>query len=100
MQLRNLSFLACGIAGAIVAGATLPLARVPGWATAVLALLLVAVAWLVAYPKLAKPASKPVDPNDYGIAPVYGTRRWARMMYANGVISMEELNRFYASHPE
>lgn len=28
------------------------------------------------------------------------TRRWARAMYFHGFMSMEELNQFYATHPE
>ena len=60
-----------------------------------LAALVVAVSWRVygrkpQPPKPAQPLGTPDKPN----------RRWARMMYANGLISMEELNAFYASHPE
>lgn len=28
------------------------------------------------------------------------TRRWARAMFKAGLMSMEELNEFYATHPE
>jgi hypothetical protein len=31
--------------------------------------------------------------------PVYGTKRWARMMYKNGNCTMEELVSWFAANP-
>lgn len=45
-----------------------------------------ALAWKLYY----KPATVPFEQ----------TRRFARMMYHNGTISMEELQEFYDTHPE
>ena len=33
-----------------------------------------------------------------GVRP--GTRKWARCLYHNGIISIGELNEFYLTHPE
>lgn len=35
-----------------------------------------------------------------GRVPDHNTRRWARAMYHNGLISLAELNKFYEEHPE
>lgn len=35
-----------------------------------------------------------------GTKPRYGSRRWARMLYYNGLIDLAELNAFYVQHPE
>ncbi len=35
-----------------------------------------------------------------GSVPRYGSRRWARACFHNGIISLEELNQFYATHKE
>lgn len=44
-----------------------------------------------------KPRQKPVD---YSKSPAPNTRRWARQLYQNKLISLEELQRFYDVHPE
>ena len=35
-----------------------------------------------------------------GSVPRYGSRRWSRAMFYNGMCTIEELNAFYATHPE
>ena len=35
-----------------------------------------------------------------GSVPRYGSRRWARAMFYNGMCTIEELNAFYATHSE
>jgi len=47
---------------------------------------------------LKKPAWVPESPE--GTVPRYGSRRWARANYWSGVIDLQELNEFYATHPE
>ena len=88
----NLRFYAAGIALAVAAGATLLLRHgtLPQWALYLAALLLVAAAGKLYFRKPIVPTTR-LDPN---------TRRYARAMYHNGYISMEELVQFYVSHPE
>lgn len=63
-----------------------------------LSALIVTVSWRLSRRKQAtKPAAQPNEPQG---KPVPGTRRYARMLYANKLISMEELNRYYAEFPE
>lgn len=96
---RSLPFIAVGTAVGIIVGATLYAhgPAFPGWTTPLLALAVVAVAWLVTRPKRGK-ASKQVD--TYSVAPAVGTKRWARMMYHNGNCSMEELCKWFADNPK
>ena len=35
-----------------------------------------------------------------GSIPRPGSRRWARALYHNNIIDLEELNAFYVQHPE
>ncbi len=35
-----------------------------------------------------------------GTVPRHGSRRWARANFHSGIISIEELNAFYVTHPE
>jgi len=51
-----------------------------------------------ALPDAVKPSYVPEAPE--GSAPRYGSRRWARALYYNSLIDLEELNKFYALHPE
>ncbi len=37
---------------------------------------------------------------DVSTIPRYNSRRWARANFHSGIISIEELNQFYISHPE
>ena len=53
-------------------------------------LLLAALNTLVAWRLFARRWTKPFKP----------TRAWARALYAQGMISMEELNQFYAEHED
>ncbi len=50
----------------------------------------------------AKPPQPPAfaDEAPSNTRPRYGSRRYARMMFHNGVITIEELARFYEEHPE
>lgn len=96
-----LRFFGFGVAVAIVVGAAPLLSHGdawPRWVTPVLSGLIVVVSWLVMWPKLPKPAPRAKD-SGTGIPPV-GTRRWARMMFHNGLISVEELNQFYVDNPD
>ncbi len=49
-------------------------------------------------PSTPAPALVPESPE--GSTPRFGSRRWARMLYHNGLIDLAELNAFYAQHPE
>jgi len=60
------------------------------WAAA---LIICLVAWRLYYRKPSPPPSKDGKP-------LPGTRAYARMLYFNGIISMEELFEFYNTHPE
>ena len=40
------------------------------------------------------------QPVDYGGPVIPGTRRWARTLYHNKLMSLDELQKFYESHPE
>jgi hypothetical protein len=51
-----------------------------------------------AAPLPKKPEFVPEAPE--GSVPRPGSRRWARALYYNQLIGMDELNAFYASHPE
>jgi hypothetical protein len=85
-------------------GATLLLRHVPtpGWFALAAALLITFTCWRVfgVRHSIVPPAPQPSEVDDGTGMPRYGTRRWARMMYHNGVISMEELVRFYHDNPE
>lgn len=59
------------------------------------AALIVLVSWRL-YGRNQQP---PKPPSKMG-TPDRPTRAWARMMFHNGLISMEELNAFCANHPE
>jgi heme O synthase-like polyprenyltransferase len=54
--------------------------------------LIVAIAWRL-FGRKPAPLKQlgGLDPN---------SRKWARAMYHNGLISLEELNSFYLTHPE
>jgi uncharacterized membrane protein YfcA len=56
------------------------------WFRAAIALIVTAVSWRLFY---RQPKTKDKQ-----------TRAWARAMYHNGLISIEELNNFYLTHPE
>ena len=56
------------------------------WFRVAITSLVVAIAWRLFYRK------PPVKDQQ--------TRAWARAMYHNGFISIEELNQFYLTHPE
>lgn len=81
---------------AIVVG-TLTLRFAPGLfgygAVTLAASTIVAAACYLFYRQPKKPTA---DPN--AVQPF--TRKWARAMYHNGFISLEELVQFYAEHPE
>jgi hypothetical protein len=99
-------FMGFGTAVAFIIGAAQYLGHrpLPVWATFVMAALIVAFSALVwgvdtvRRFKRPKPATGPVDP--YSSPARYGSRRWSRAMYHNGIISMEELNKFYAGTPD
>ncbi len=61
---------------------------------------------LAYYVNLFKPAPKKVEKPAWvpeaeaGTVPRHGSRRWARANFHSGIISIEELNQFYISHPE
>jgi hypothetical protein len=63
---------------------------------AALAAIVVAVAWRM-YGR--KPPKPPVPPPPFG-TPDKPNRAWARMMYHNGLLSLEELQAFYDKNPE
>lgn len=47
-----------------------------------------------------KAAATFVPEAEAGTVPRPGSRRWARALYHNQMITMEELDSFYYSHPE
>jgi len=60
-----------------------------------------ALAYFVVRASPAKPARpKWVPEAPDGSVPRFDSRRWARACFFNGIITIEELNAFYASHPE
>lgn len=65
-----------------------------------LTLLIVALLAVWATTLLARQRTpKPAPGIDYSRMPVYGTKRWARMMYKNGNCTMEELVSWFAANP-
>ena len=98
-------FFATGVALATVIGAGILRYRIqaPYWMLLLITVFIVAFAGLVFYPQLAKRVFYRPTPNPDAAdlqTPRAGTRRWARMMYHNGLIDIEELNRYYENHPE
>lgn len=98
-------FFLTGIALATVIGCGILRFRadVPYWFLLFLALLVTIFCGVVFLPRIAKPVKYKPSPNPDAQdlqMPKAGTRRWARMMYHNGLIDIEELNRYYQSHPE
>jgi hypothetical protein len=61
-------------------------------------LLVALMAWLAIGLRKPQPAP-PAPPPPFG-TPDKPNRAWARMMFHNGLITIEELNAFYARHPE
>lgn len=88
--------LALTVALCALAGWFYPVAFDSTFVRLSVAALIVAVSWRLSR---RKPATKPIDKPPDG-RPVPGTRRYARMLYANKLLSMEELNRYYAEFPE
>jgi hypothetical protein len=64
----------------------------------IVALLVVWATTLLARQRAPK-QPKPAPGIDYSRMPVYGTKRWARMMYKNGNCTMEELVSWFAANP-
>jgi hypothetical protein len=100
---KLLEFFLAGIALAFLVGAVLVVrhSKLDTWHMVGAA----AVITFLSYCILAKPASKPQQPvwvaeADAGTVPRYGSRRWARACYHSDIISLEELNQFYAANPE
>ncbi len=66
----------------------------------------VVITLLAYYVNSFKPAPKKVDKPvwvpeaEAGTVPRHGSRRWARANFHSGIISIEELNAFYVTHPE
>lgn len=107
-------FAAIGIALALIFGGGLRLAGLhpPEWLVIVLASGVVGVS--AALTRMA-PMFRHVTPNpdtappqppvwvkesESNVPPRHGSRRWARALYHNGLISIEELATFYTGHPE
>jgi|SRR5208282_1074362 len=109
-----LRFLGYGTALAILLGAVLLRvnAHPPEWAVVVTALVVTLGAGAVTrMPGVfrhvtANPNEKPATRAAFAeeapsnTRPRYGSRRYARAMYHNGWITIEELSRFYDEHPE
>ena len=98
-------FYFTGIAFATVLGCGFLRYRVevPYWFLLILAALVTVFCGIVFLPRVAKPVKYKPSPNPDAAdlqVPAIGTRRWARMMYHNGVITIEELNAYYETHPE
>lgn len=87
----------------IIVGALLGLSghSSPEWAMFVAAFLVVAVAWrLWPYQVMVRPVTPNPEQQPGTPAPTRLTRRWVRMLYHNGLISIEELSAFYDRVPE
>lgn len=93
---RYWKMLAFGNSLAIIVASIIAIVRPAAlkaqWFQAGVAAIVVAVAWQL-FGRESKPKQQPGQ-----LVP--GTRRWARALYYNKLISMEELNRFYLTHPE
>ncbi len=98
-------FFLAGIAMAFLVGAVL-VVRQAAMSTShmlVAAAIITALAYFILMPQ-----SKPHKPKapvwvpeaEAGTVPRHGSRRWARANYHSGIISIEELNAFYVTHPE
>ena len=66
------------------------------------ALVIMVLCYYILRPRKLRRAKKPawVPEAEAGTVPRYGSRRWARANFHSGIISIEELNQFYISHPE
>lgn len=79
----------------------------PYWALLLIGLLIYSVSyqlWLSPpSTEPTKPATAPplafIEEADPATMPRYNSRRWARACYHNGIITLEELQAFYNSHP-
>lgn len=102
------TFTALGLALAIITG--YGVLHIPNVPTALLWPLAAAVVWAAArcvgLPLLRRPVTpNPEAPANVGpfdpqkVPPRFGSRRWARYLYHNGDISIEELVTFCASRP-
>lgn len=76
--------VALGVVAAFIVGTSPALQHY--WFRAAVAVIVTAIAWRLFY---RQPKAKDKQ-----------TRAWARAMYHNGLISIEELNNFYLTHPE
>ena len=111
---KTVKFLGYGAALALLMGAVLYRvnAHPPEWAVVVTAALVTIGAGVITrMPGIfrhvtpnpeEKPAQRPVFAEEApsNTRPRYNSRRYARMMFHNGVITIEELSRFYDEHPE
>lgn len=110
---KLLKFIAYGIALAVTAGLSLRLfsPTQPEWLVVLGSIGIVALG--AALSEMA-PIFRHITPNPDdkansgptfvneappGTVPRYGSRRWARMMYHNGLINIGELNEFYVRNP-
>ena len=75
---------------------------VPTLATLVIGAGIVALAAMLSGVDTVKRFKQPtwVPEAAEGSVPRYGSRRWARACFHNGIISLEELNQFCATHKE
>ena len=106
-QAKLLRFVGFGLALAIMAGYCLP-ESTPSWFLWFVATAVVGVSWalsglsILRWPVTRNPEDRPawaaLSPEKS--VPRYGSRRCARALYHNGVISIEELATFCAQHPE
>jgi hypothetical protein len=107
---RLLKFAAIGTASALGLGASARFVfhpALPYWLDVVIATVVVAIsARVCAVPLWTRPVTPNPEVNvwvpeaDPATHPRYNSRRWARAMYHNGIITIDELARFYVEHPE
>lgn len=103
MDNRRVMFFFGGTGLAIITGALLYLGHVLMSDRFLLltALLIVAVTFAVwRFPVRVRPVTPNPERKPDDGQPIVGTRRWARMLYHNGLISIEELSSFYDQTPE
>lgn len=109
---KLLKFVAEGVAIAVPAGLLLRRYPQPEWVVIFVALAVVlASAALSGVPPIFRhvtpnpdtaPPQRPVwvPEASSDVMPRFGSRRWARLMFHNGIITIEELSGFYSQNPE
>ena len=98
-------FFLAGIALAFLVGAVLVFKQAAMSTSHMLGAALIITAlsyYLNAFAPSSKKVKKAawVPEAEAGTIPRYGSRRWARANFHSGIISIEELNAFYVTHPE